>query len=76
MKIYGWRFAAPQIMEMVKQKFFAGKRQKGFKDRTFNFLPSINDKFVVLVATLLGNALSGWKTVLWVIPLDFKSEAC
>jgi hypothetical protein len=59
---------------MVEQKFFAGKRQKGFQDPTF--LSAINEKFIVLVATSLGNALSGWKTGLWVSPPDFKSDIC
>lgn len=54
----GHRFWAKEIVEVIYNKFFAGKKMRGYRDSKFH--EKINGVFICLVSSALRHCLKHW----------------
>ena len=66
------RFLAPQIPDLIYEKYFSGKKMYGTIDN--KFLGRINGPFICLTAAVLCHTLRAWKTGSYLDPNNFKQN--
>src|SRR5215216_6064297 len=64
------RFLAPEIISLVFEQFFKGKKMRGRRDKSY--FDKINHNFIALTAGILYHTLRAWITGAYVEPPDYR----
>ena len=64
---------APQISELIFQRFFRGRRMKGRVNP--KLINDINGEMLCLISTALYHALKQWQTDVLRIDVEFKADS-
>ncbi|RPB06563.1 hypothetical protein P167DRAFT_580348 [Morchella conica CCBAS932] len=74
LEVYGWRFAATAIPELIQSKYYDGKRQRGLVDP--KFMDKLNDVFMSLADSVIGFGLRNCATGECINGREFKRDKC